>query len=264
MEVKVEVPRSLSCPNVVWTICSKVSLMRTLLQNKNAYIFQPKNRNLHHQVVVRNRTVLISRSGLRVAEKASELSTCLKTKTLITTRALASLKMSGAGSTHHNVRSISSIPDTDSVRSTSRPVSRTESSRFENDIHRPSLPRVVNNDERPSTAGSARFNKESIPFHRPTPSQAMPKRPENSKQKRNDEYVMDTNNSSIVSKRSVEKLYYGGEQEYFRYFVSKFKRRSPLINRGYWLRMKAIDSTVQRFLSEQTHKRKIVVNLGCG
>ncbi|KAK5688456.1 tRNA methyltransferase ppm2 [Elasticomyces elasticus] len=61
-----------------------------------------------------------------------------------------------------------------------------------------------------------------------------------------DEYIMDTNNSSIVSKRSVEKLYYGGEPEYFRYFVSKFKRRSPLINRGYWLRMKAIEHTVTR------------------
>ena len=52
-----------------------------------------------------------------------------------------------------------------------------------------------------------------------------------------DEFVMDTNNSSIVSKRSVEKLYYRGEPEYFRHFVGKFKRRSPLINRGYWLRM---------------------------
>ncbi|KAK5732649.1 tRNA methyltransferase ppm2 [Elasticomyces elasticus] len=61
-----------------------------------------------------------------------------------------------------------------------------------------------------------------------------------------DEYIMDTNNSSIVSKRSVEKLYYGGEAGYFRYFVSKFKRRSPLINRGYWLRMKAIEHTVTR------------------
>ncbi|KAK0803637.1 tRNA methyltransferase ppm2 [Friedmanniomyces endolithicus] len=79
-----------------------------------------------------------------------------------------------------------------------------------------------------------------------------------------DEYVMDTNNSSIVSKRSVEKLYFGGEPEYFRYFVSKFKRRSPLINRGYWLRMKAVEFTVTRFLAERTAKRKVVINLGCG
>lgn len=84
-----------------------------------------------------------------------------------------------------------------------------------------------------------------------------------SKAKR-DEFIMDTNNSSIVSKRSVEKLYCAGEPEYFRYFVSKFKRRSPLINRGYWLRMKAIEHTVTRFLAEGTAKRRVVVNLGCG
>ena len=79
-----------------------------------------------------------------------------------------------------------------------------------------------------------------------------------------DEFIMDTNNSSIVSKRSVEKLYYANEPEYFRYFVSKLKRRSPLINRGYWLRMKAVEYTVTRFLSERTTKRKVVINLGCG
>lgn len=79
-----------------------------------------------------------------------------------------------------------------------------------------------------------------------------------------DELIMDTNKSSIVSKRSVEKLYFEGEPEYFRYFVSKFKRRSPLINRGYWLRMKAIEHGVSRFLAERTAKKKVVVNLGCG
>lgn len=79
-----------------------------------------------------------------------------------------------------------------------------------------------------------------------------------------DELIMDTNKSSIVSKRSVEKLYYADQPEFFRYFVSKFKRRSPLINRGYWLRMKAIEHAVARFLSERTAKRKVVINLGCG
>nr|POF03519.1 trna wybutosine-synthesizing protein 4 [Quercus suber] len=79
-----------------------------------------------------------------------------------------------------------------------------------------------------------------------------------------DAFIMDTNNSSIVSKRSVEKLYYGREPEYFRYFVNKFKRRSPLINRGYWLRMKAVEHTVTRFLAEKTTKRKLIINLGCG
>lgn len=84
------------------------------------------------------------------------------------------------------------------------------------------------------------------------------------KKEHRDELIMDTNKSSIVSKRSVEKLYYDGQPEYFRYFVGKFKRRSPLINRGYWLRMKAIEYAVSRFLSERTAKRKVVINLGCG
>lgn len=82
-----------------------------------------------------------------------------------------------------------------------------------------------------------------------------------------DEFIMDTNNSSIVSKRSVEKLYYQGRKEYLRHFVRKFQRRSPLINRGYWLRMKAVDSAVRKFLNQdqgETKKRKIIVNLGCG
>ena len=79
-----------------------------------------------------------------------------------------------------------------------------------------------------------------------------------------DDFIMDTNSSSIVSKRSVEKLYYAGQPEYFRYFVRKFQRRSPLINRGYWLRMKAIDHVVRNFLQEDGDKHKVVVNLGCG
>ncbi|KAL9636371.1 MAG: hypothetical protein Q9204_002289 [Flavoplaca sp. TL-2023a] len=75
--------------------------------------------------------------------------------------------------------------------------------------------------------------------------------------------VMDTNNSSIVSKRSVERLYLD-KPHFFRYFVKKPIRRSPLINRGYWLRMHAIEQTVLRFLKEPSEKRKIVINLGCG
>jgi tRNA wybutosine-synthesizing protein 4 len=73
-----------------------------------------------------------------------------------------------------------------------------------------------------------------------------------------------TNNSSIVSKRSVERLYYPDEPHFFRYFVKKPQRRAPLINRGYWLRMKAIEHVVRKFLEEPSDKRKVVMNLGCG
>ncbi|PTB61757.1 LCM-domain-containing protein [Trichoderma citrinoviride] len=76
-----------------------------------------------------------------------------------------------------------------------------------------------------------------------------------------DDMVMGTNNSSIASKRSVERLYHSKETPFFRYFVPKFQRRAPLINRGYWLRLRAIDVIVQRFLSKETAGKKLVINL---
>ncbi|WPJ64437.1 hypothetical protein SMAC4_04141 [Sordaria macrospora] len=88
--------------------------------------------------------------------------------------------------------------------------------------------------------------------------------------KAQDDQVMGTNNSSIVSKRSVEKLYYPNEPHFFRFFVKKFQRRAPLINRGYHFRLHVIDVLVRNFLqdqrtgSEAEGKRKVVVNLGCG
>ncbi|WQF81475.1 Putative JmjC domain, methyltransferase Ppm1/Ppm2/Tcmp, rmlC-like jelly roll [Colletotrichum destructivum] len=79
-----------------------------------------------------------------------------------------------------------------------------------------------------------------------------------------DDLIMATNSSSIVSKRSVERLYYPDEPHYFRFFVKKFQRRAPLINRGYHLRLKVIDTLVRRFLQKPSPRKKVVVNLGCG
>ncbi|KAI7777459.1 hypothetical protein LA080_003500 [Diaporthe eres] len=79
-----------------------------------------------------------------------------------------------------------------------------------------------------------------------------------------DDLVMNTNNSSIVSKRSVERLYYPDEAHFFRFFVKKFQRRAPLINRGYHLRLHVIDVTLRDFLRRPSEKRKVIVNLGCG
>ncbi|RAL14012.1 tRNA methyltransferase PPM2 [Aspergillus homomorphus CBS 101889] len=84
-----------------------------------------------------------------------------------------------------------------------------------------------------------------------------------SKAEKEADLVMGTNNSSIVSKRSVEMLYYP-KPHYFRYFVKKPQRRSPLINRGYWLRMHAMAETVRKFMAEPSGKPKFVLNLGCG
>jgi tRNA wybutosine-synthesizing protein 4 len=76
--------------------------------------------------------------------------------------------------------------------------------------------------------------------------------------------TINTNSYSIVSKRSVEKLYFPHEPSFLSPFVPNFKRRAPLINRGYWLRMKAIESSVHDFLRAPSHLPKAVVNLGCG
>ncbi|KAI5923835.1 leucine carboxyl methyltransferase [Camillea tinctor] len=84
------------------------------------------------------------------------------------------------------------------------------------------------------------------------------------KQQAQDDQVMATNNSSIVSKRSVERIYYPNEPQFFRFFVKKFQRRAPLINRGYHLRLHVIDLAVRRFLERPCDKTKVVVNLGCG
>ncbi|KAF1993161.1 leucine carboxyl methyltransferase 2 [Amniculicola lignicola CBS 123094] len=85
-----------------------------------------------------------------------------------------------------------------------------------------------------------------------------------SSQAKTDDSIMGTNDSSIVSKRSVSKLYLPSDPDFYEPFVQKFVRRNPLINRGYWLRMHAIEQVVKRFLQEPSGKSKVVVNLGCG
>lgn len=76
--------------------------------------------------------------------------------------------------------------------------------------------------------------------------------------------IQGTNNSSIVSKRSVERLYKEKHDlEFFRYFVKKPQRRSPIINRGYWTRMEAMGYCISAALAEKAPKH-VIVNLGCG
>ena len=80
---------------------------------------------------------------------------------------------------------------------------------------------------------------------------------------KNADLIMGTNSSSIVSKRSVERLYLP-KPHFYRYFVRKPQRRSPTINRGYWLRMRAVNWVVRKFLERQTDREKVVINLGAG
>ncbi|OWB73037.1 transferase activity protein [[Candida] boidinii] len=86
--------------------------------------------------------------------------------------------------------------------------------------------------------------------------------------------IQGTNDSSIVSKRSVERYYTTVLErkedkqppaEYFKHFVKKPQRRSPVINRGYWIRMEAIKTTVLKIVENSLPLKKInVINLGCG
>ncbi|KAL3233094.1 tRNA wybutosine-synthesizing protein 4 [Nakaseomyces bracarensis] len=87
--------------------------------------------------------------------------------------------------------------------------------------------------------------------------------------------VQGTNNSSIASKRSVELLYLpklgvGSRalalepgRDYFKYFIPKKVKRSPCINRGYWLRLHAIRTRLESIL-EQCPNKATIINLGCG
>lgn len=95
------------------------------------------------------------------------------------------------------------------------------------------------------------------------------------RKKYSDLAIQGTNNSSIASKRSVEVLYCkqleenksidngDGSKEYFKYFVPKAPKRSPCINRGYWLRLHAIRSRLEQ-IADYTNKDIVVINLGCG
>ncbi|KAK2840324.1 hypothetical protein Q5P01_014064 [Channa striata] len=89
--------------------------------------------------------------------------------------------------------------------------------------------------------------------------------PTTSRQKqRRDAAVQGTNDSSVVSKVSA------AAQGYFRdaslqHFVCKVARRAPLINRGYYVRWRAVDHCVSRFLHiTETCPKRQILSLGAG
>ncbi|KAM9802866.1 tRNA wybutosine-synthesizing protein 4 [Syngnathus typhle] len=84
------------------------------------------------------------------------------------------------------------------------------------------------------------------------------------KQKGADTAVQGTNDSSVVSKVSA------AAQGYFhdcfqQHFVCKVARRSPLINRGYYVRWRAVDHCVRTFLQVTQHcAKRQILSLGAG
>lgn len=80
-----------------------------------------------------------------------------------------------------------------------------------------------------------------------------------------DGQVQHTNDDSVVSKRSSVTLGYM-EDKYLRIFVKAKARRSPLINRGYYLRMTVMNDIVTKSVSIlcKAHDSIQVVSLGAG
>lgn len=105
----------------------------------------------------------------------------------------------------------------------------------------------------------------------------------NLRRKRYDDLqVQGTNNSSIVSKRLVEMLYYSKirptETPWFECFVAKPKNRLPSINRGYLIRMESVRRSIEKIIAHHQKQSQTesqdrngyqpsqvrIVNLGCG
>lgn len=80
-----------------------------------------------------------------------------------------------------------------------------------------------------------------------------------------DGQVQHTNDDSVVSKRSCVTLGYM-DDVYLRIFVKAKARRSPLINRGYYLRMKVMNDIISRSISIlcKAHDSIQVISLGAG
>ncbi|XP_060684014.1 tRNA wybutosine-synthesizing protein 4 isoform X2 [Hemiscyllium ocellatum] len=95
-------------------------------------------------------------------------------------------------------------------------------------------------------------------------SSARNKRCRNKKQAGKDVAVQGTNDSSIVSKCSMASLGYFNDC-FLKGFVNKTTRRAPLINRGYYVRAKAVDYSLHCFLQHTaSYSQRQILSLGAG
>ncbi|RVE61161.1 hypothetical protein OJAV_G00168000 [Oryzias javanicus] len=84
------------------------------------------------------------------------------------------------------------------------------------------------------------------------------------RKKSSDAAVQGTNDSSVLSKASAAARGYFRDV-FIQHFVCKVVRRSPLINRGYYVRWRAVDHCVRRFLQTTDRcPRTQVLSLGAG
>ncbi|KAJ9608113.1 tRNA methyltransferase ppm2 [Cladophialophora chaetospira] len=72
-----------------------------------------------------------------------------------------------------------------------------------------------------------------------------------------------TNSSTTALKASTERLYMS-KPHFYKAFAKEVKRATPVIHRGYWLRMRAVSWVVRNFLERASGQRKVIINYGCG
>ncbi|XP_036401358.1 tRNA wybutosine-synthesizing protein 4 [Megalops cyprinoides] len=92
----------------------------------------------------------------------------------------------------------------------------------------------------------------------------MPVSDRSKKKHGKDTAVQGTNDSSVVSKVSAAAQGYFSD-DFLKSFVCKVSRRAPLINRGYYVRWRAVDHCVKQFLRvTEGCARRQVLSLGAG
>ncbi|XP_075886943.1 tRNA wybutosine-synthesizing protein 4 [Nelusetta ayraudi] len=92
----------------------------------------------------------------------------------------------------------------------------------------------------------------------------MPPKQINKIKQGRDTAVQRTNNSSMVSKRSAATQGYF-EDAFLQHLVGKGSRRTPLINRGYYVRWRAVDDCLRNFLRVTSGcPRRQILSLGAG
>ncbi|MES1920200.1 hypothetical protein MHBO_001894 [Bonamia ostreae] len=77
------------------------------------------------------------------------------------------------------------------------------------------------------------------------------------------EAIKNTANDALEAKQScVETGYY--RDDFLRHFTKGYQKRSPVINRGYYCRVKAVENILIKFCQNFEDRPKQVVSLGCG
>ncbi|KAI7860527.1 leucine carboxyl methyltransferase 2-like protein [Circinella umbellata] len=78
-----------------------------------------------------------------------------------------------------------------------------------------------------------------------------------------DEVIRGTNDDATVSRLSAVNLGYF-KDPFVQFFVKRPIRRSPIINRGSYIRNYALDNLVRQFINLDTPKKKQIISLGAG